>query len=712
MASRTRFGFPTSTGDATACCGRGLRARADTVVTGLVQCVDNLTVRNRLLSGHHFSGTVTVTGSGSANALTEAALCVQAGANFAGLTQHGQLSVVGNSCMTGPLAVSNLYGPVTVGADPSETNPAVTQLTVSGDSVILGALQSVQVDAAIGDIDVLTVAEGPVGPASGSLIAGRMSNTLVTVLLDTTYDNFVGVVAVAVSPTQFLTSLWYPTDSTGSSLDAFAVGDSYNLAVVSDLKGALAISATVTHTMPGANLALFTTDSGVGYNSAFVEVADELTDSPAPGTTVVVGYTDAAMGHTLYTVGVVADAHGQMFDSYTSLHVNVPNSFRTTRGVLGSPIFDYKNRLVGLVQYGTSDAAFPGTSKYKDCLFTGGAKARFIRYFLERVASSAGPDVLTLPVADSGRPILVFERGVAGLLPGGVAALNTYATTVSQSSQVLQVAAGSNVTHLGVVGPNNPSYPETVLKYAQASVSSLDRYVTAGGGTVTYTNSQVYTPTVWSNGTPQALCATGTGERSTNNQIIQSTPGNVEITNNTFVIQVTSSLTSTAFAVTTHGSANDKDTHRMVIVAWGNPASINSWFVGLGGAGLEPQLVEAWVAYYAGVGSTKPNLVWVGLVDNNFVFDSTTSASGLYNVTISKSSSAVTLGITQPSTSTTFSASYSYNSLYNIYDFITNATGTCTQFIAPTGATLQATTAGSSTVAIVDSTAPAGQLYP
>ncbi len=703
MASRTRFGFPTSTGDASACCNRGLRVRTDSVVTGPVQCVDNLTVRNRLVSGQHFSGTVTVTGSGSANALTESALCVQAGANFAGLTQHGQLSVVGGSCMSGPLAVSNVYGPLTVGADPAETNPALTQLTVGGDSLVQGTSTSIEVVAESGQIDELSVFEGPVGPAAGALVLGRVTSALLTVLIDTTYGTSVSVVATAVSPTQFVTTLWYPTDSSATGVTAFVVGDPYTVVASGLTSGALPIATTVTHVMPGANLALLTTDTGVGYQSVYVQVADETNDSPSPGTSVIVGYTDSLLGQTFYAAGSVADAHAQMFDSYTSVHTTLTATLGGIRGALGSPIFDYNNRLVAVVQYGTLEASYPSTSVYNNAP-PGGVKGRYIRYFLNQVAASPGTTTVAIPYVALSRPILVYERAVSGLVQGGVTVVGPYSTTVTPGTQVLELATGSETTNLAVSGSNNPSFPDTVLKYS-ATVSSLSQVITTGGGLLSLTSGTINTPSYWTNGIPAALCINPAGaEKSTTNRIAPITPTAIEITNNTFNITLNSSVGINSFAVSTHGSEKDKETHTMVILAWGYPGAINTWFRGLD----NPTIVEAWTTYYDALGTSKPNLYWAGLIGNEYVFASPGApvASGTYTINIMKTGPAVTLTINGGA----YTAAYTYKPLYDIYDYITTSVS-CEQSILVAGSAMTLSTGGSSVVAITSSTAGAGQLY-
>lgn len=700
---RNPMGF--AVGASSACSSPAPRAPSS-LPGSVTQAVDSLLVRDQLLTNRQFGAQLTLTGTGTSTPAAEAALVVKTSAVVEGISTHGALVVSGAACMQGTLTAPSVVGPMTISA-PATAGSSVPSpeslLTVEGIAVA-ESLFAAEVNAASTATDLLNALEAKVnllnattgvfetlnadvllqnGVPSGSLapaeIAALFAGALVAIVA-----GGVARTGIAVSPTSFLTS-------SASGLETLATAVS--VVFPQYLGSSVAAPGTVTNTMLAGNLALITLTAPVTVLApVFVAAALEGTDSPVPGTPLLMGTVDA-VGQFGFVPVTVQNAHAQMFEEYTSVHVNGTTTPLDNPGV-GAPLIDYSGRLVALVQYGTaSTATFFGDPLYGSMV--GGIKGRFIDYFLQQ--SALPVTSVALPVLSGssfGRPIQVLERATAsGLLPGGVAVTAATSTPVTSSTQALRVfttappAAGGPIL-LGNAGPNNPAMPEALLALAvnQNATQVGLLYTNASPDTPVTETSTSTTTSYWSSGLPvpsgetpgvpacDSLSPAQT-QVSTNMTLLRDTPAAGYFTS--VDLQCLNwgpgdPSSSASFAVSTHGNALDTDTHSFFVLAWGSLEGISLWIEGLGGNTAVVTIKEAWQTF---VSVTRPTylVAYGGNVAGTYTFYQYTPSSSAVGFDVSIDNSVLgeltVILDAQPSTTQTFLCP---SQTYNIYDFITD----------------------------------------
>lgn len=705
---RNAYGFPLSAGEYRAgnCCTTQLR-RAPQTDASSATSVESLIVRNTLITSKQLGGSLTLQGSGSSNPTYEAALCVKAGARIDGLSQHGQLRVLGDSCMSGPVAMSDVYGPVTVRANPTDAAPAPTQLTVVGDTATTSLIAEEANITNLAVAGLFTVNGLLAGPLANAEVITIINDSLVSICDATgTYQ----VTGVAVSPTSVLTvGTW-----DASAAATMTVGDSVKIIAPRIGAGNLALAGIVSKLMPSGNAALIVIDLAAGYSFPLpVDFADD--DSPAVGTPVVLGTGNVTLGSRNFMSGVVADTAASMFYDYTSIHVSVTESTNLNNGSTGAPIFNFKGHVIGMIQYGTLNSV-PAGGRVVYSQVAGGIKGRYLKYFVEStLASPVGLPSTGAPFATV-RGIGACERSVA-LAAGGVAnvAVGVPVTDADQLAVLSSTNLGS--IRLGEEGQNLPSFQDFILTAHLASDTAVD--VQNGSAAGTYTPADSYDASLWSpsKGPPSSLCASlATGaEGSTNFEGVYSgaNAGLNFVSVNFTAININGStlaLASGDFAATTNGSNKTFDTLRGTILNWGTSVGIANWFNGLSGA--DQAVKDAWTTAAAAYG-TLPTYIFVstGYSTSNIlvttIIDSTAVASRTVSI---MPTGASTLDVVIGGHGT-ITYSYATNN-YNLFSYITNAGvqfGSCK--LPLTSLTTSWNTGTTTTAAIVLSTAAPTPVY-
>ena len=652
----------------------------------VAQTVDTLMVRNQLLTNKQLGATLTLTGSGSARPTYEAALCVKAGAQFDGLTEHGLLRVRGNSCMRGPLSVSNLYGPVTVSADPTTTNPAGVQLTVDGgaETTSLATALLEADEATLGDVTALTASIGELnttvftvdgvlaGPFAPAVVTALVSNAAAAVRIvgpagpQQPEATFTGV---AVGPAAVLVAVTseYTTYHLGADITSIQVY------LPRYLGSAAAVAATVTSCMPAANLLLLSLSSlttSIFFGPA--AIANEVQDSPLPNTPMLVAYANVDTGTIGFTSAAVEDGFGQLFSEYTSVHVRPDAALPD--GALGGPIVDARGKLVALVQYGTPGAAVAyGASKYGRV--TGGVKARFLKFFLDNAEAAA---IVALPALQSGyvsRPITFGDRfgGISGLLAGGAAIAPTLTATSSQVMSIHKTTGTEFYQSLGTAGVNFPNIPEILL--ASYDSSAVYELYTSTPGTLTTSANACTDPAYWNNGAPYYPFNGSPIDplHPYSTSFLWATSRGVALSELTSLIVTgyTSGASGTNYAVSCHGTATDTQIHSGAIIAWGSLGSLEVYFAGLGGEGSSSSLTNtissAFADFASGLAPSVTNVFAVGgAVGDVYTFANVPTASSSQSVVLTKTPAGIDVAVG----ATTFN--FTYGSQYSIFDFTVN----------------------------------------
>jgi hypothetical protein len=472
--------------------------------SGVTQSIDNLMVRGRLLSNQQIGGTLTLQGSGGPNPTYEAALCVRAGANIQGLSQHGLLRVIGDSYMGGPVALSTMYGPVTLSNAPDAV-PVDEVFTVLGTATTT-ALNTGVVNAAIVNAPLLNTDEfiingyngGPFGPAITAALVGP---AVVSVFVPGG-QKFQGVV-VGTTQTILVCSTW----GSGGFPFSLSVNDTVTVTVSRPGLGEKAFPAIVTKVSATANLALLTHTTIYTQTVAVLAPEDEAT--PLPDSPVIVGTGRGDLGTNAFVSGIVSEPSALMLYEYTSLHVSLPTlgAASIPDASIGAPIFDLKGQLLALVQYGSPNSVYTGRGAVFATV-TGGVRANAISYFLS-TPGVAG--VVSFPVVSSSSPLPVRPIGrwerIPDLISGGLSKA-AVGTTTDPATQIMTFASSATLGiafPLGILGSNVPAFQDLLLQTPVAtgfSVTYGDMAVALPPTTTTVTGTAFDTATYWDNLTP------------------------------------------------------------------------------------------------------------------------------------------------------------------------------------------------------------------
>lgn len=688
-----------------------------------VQTVKTLMVEDQFVGNKLLVSSVTVTGSGSQRPTYEAALCVKAGAQFDGLTEHGLLRVRGQSCMQGPLAVGNIYGPVTVSADPSAPNPDTVQLVVEGtaqtDALLAGDVTTEVLAAGTANIAVLNstvltvdgVLAGPFAPAE---ITALISDA-VGVARFAVDESFKYFTCVAVGPGTFLVAV---TSTVMASAMSSGYGASVPVYLPRYLGSAVSVMGQIGKIMPAGNLLTVTVD-GLATSIFFdpeTDLAGEVEDSPLPNTPLIVAFANASTGIVNFTTASVEDGFGQLFSEFTAVHIRPTSPLPS--GALGAPIVNYRGKLVGLVQYGTPDAA----SAYNSSVYgtvTGGIKARFIKYFLATAAPSPAGTPIPMPCTSTTGPIRFTERMSASppLVSGGVSA-NPGSTVLA--TQVLKVSVPETVAEvMGCYGVNFPNLPEFLL----GTYGGPDSHITytlihasPASGTLTSAPGFASVIEYWNHGLPTAFTPEQNGLYSTAMTYVAS-----GATAGLTLLSVPFSITgiqntSGQFGVSTFGAVSDTQIHSGVIIAWGSKSELTNYFNGLTGAipGLANTIQQAWnqflttittVQHVLAVGGALP----VGVTQTlQFVFSDHSSSDGTADFVVTGGTTAQTLVV---SLNDSIIQTFNYAPLFGIFDLTVNGSS-CKLYNTALSDTFSYKEGASSTLVAPMSTSVPSPLYP
>jgi hypothetical protein len=604
---RNAQGYTASAGlyQAGACGQRALRAVSDEM-TGVTQSVDNLMVRHRLITNQQIGGTLTLQGNGSPDPTYEAALCVKAGANIQGLSQHGLLRVIGDSYMGGPVAMTQCYGPLNISNAPDAV-PVTEVLTVDGGASSISFFSQIittpliQTDVAI--VMDLAVQKkftfdgyyaGPLAAAELTALTSTWNVTLKATAGATTYT----VLGVAVSNSTILVP--YVLKASAPSVTLNNISDPLIITVQLSSGAFRALTVSVLRTMPTGNAALLKIDDSQGFLfGTFAELAPYLfdADTPEPGAPVLVitGDNNPSMGGTRSAVaGYVTEPSGQMFYEYTSLHVVLPtlqaqaSGAAMTDGSVGGAIYDYRGRLLAMLQYGTLNSVpdsvpVPSVGATLFQTTVGGIKARYLTLLTNPVPVGISAPIIDFPATNySVRGIGTLERSV-GLKTGGVtyAAVGSSATLSDQL--ISYTSANVSTVFLGSKGTNTPSYQDSVLRsYRDLNTTAAVVFADDLGLSDTYTDAQVWTTAYWNKGPPIItfpLSSSFCGYSNASTDFIKAKTGTL-----TQVLFNTGATPFSAQAVAmTHGYQTGEDSTTTFIVAWGNHAKLNTWFTGFSG---------------------------------------------------------------------------------------------------------------------------------
>lgn len=471
------------------------------------QCVSNLNVSGLLTFQNEQGATLTLTGTGRSAATKkyEAALCVEAGARVAGVSEHGELRVGGPSCMGGPLSVSDVYGPVAFSNGTGAGGPTVTVI----DGIETDTLQAILVDSGtVTAENVLTVQGYDASPLAGAHALAALQGAVVAVYNGGSTTS--GVVLANID----IASGTPPYAVFTSAIANFATGA---LHVVGDVVSIIthdthaAYAASVVLVCPALSLAVIVADAAAGFtpSGAILEVAGEEDDTPPAGTPVFLPRNTSELGGAPgFVSGVVSNASVSLFDTMTSVVLSVGSGVGALgNSDMGAPVLVVaadvpsgtpKVKLLTLLQHGCTDAATaygPFSAALASC--AGGLRSRYIKYVRNNVFNVALVTPLPVPVAVDGGGAPVQARGityaeratVAGLVPGGV-------WNITDAIQAVTVYDSSDVatnTAVGVLASNTPSVTDVVLALAQANTSITDVVVVPNGTPTTDTTCAVGT---------------------------------------------------------------------------------------------------------------------------------------------------------------------------------------------------------------------------
>ena len=246
-----------------------------------------------------------------------------------------------------------------------------------------------------------------------------------------------------------------------------------------------------------------------------------------------------------------------------------------TDGSVGGAIYDYRGRLLAMLQYGTLNSV-PSVGATLFQTTVGGIKARYLTLLTNPVGISAS--IIDFPATNySVRGIGTLERSV-GLKTGGVtfAAVGSSATLGDQL--ISYTSANVSTVFLGSKGTNTPSYQDSVLRSYRDGNSTATVVSADLGLSDTYNDAQVWTTAYWNKGPPIPL-SSFCGNSNASTDFIKAKTGTL-----TQVLFNTGATPFSAQAVAmTHGYQTGEDSTTTFIVAWGNRSKLNTWFTGFSG---------------------------------------------------------------------------------------------------------------------------------
>lgn len=519
------------------CQNSTLRVRQTGTVSGLVTCVDDLIVRNQLITNTQTGGTLTLNGSGSRNPTYEAALCVKTGARFDGLTQHKKLRVLEDSQFGGPATLPSIFGPTVVTTDPAGPGSAGPLLTVNGTGNFT-EVQAFAANVGILNSDSLSVAGYAVGPLATQEIILLLSDRL-CVVTATLGLQTLQTLGIAVDTNKVLTTLfWQGAGATASGAKAMVTGvvapastvapakvvvspiygggSAHDTITIHSVSGSAGL---VTLTVPGANLPPSNPLLFAGYQ--------DYADTPPAGTPVIIAYTDSVIGTILFAEGVISDPCAQLYAQYTTLQVTLTtNLLGLSNGANGGVIIDYRGVILGMLQYGNNLSAASTSVFYRT---VGGIKGRYINYYLKQTDATMPGVRLPIPTGTYAQCRNITPVGrLVGAPPGGVT-INSDGSVGVPADQIIKLSGvGTDpiTFQLGNLSQNNPSFTDSLLVLkdlgeiqAQATDAALGGGPTTITGTVNFyvgneggtRSCQPLTPAnTWENGCPNSLSYTPT----------------------------------------------------------------------------------------------------------------------------------------------------------------------------------------------------------
>lgn len=454
--SRGLLGFTAATVAAQPSCGLpplrlapcpGSPGAADTL------CVSSLNVAGTLTTNVQVGSTLTLLGTGTVlDSSLEAALCVQAGASIAGLSQHGQLRVVNDSCMGGPLSVSNVYGPTTVSFPPGGAAIGAALSVVGGaavdDLTATGAVVADTVQAA----SALIVNDYDASPMALADVWSRISSSVVTVCA-TVVDGFnsynimqQGFVVANPNPV--------PTGLPGSeyhqyvvvtSARAFLQPSASNLSTATPIlletgstvmlvfaNGTSSVAGTVAARCDPAGAAVITFNEPPTFAADAVPALtsfDNDEDTPLAGTPAFITVINPLSGGVEFQATSVADPSVSVLTTVTSLTVAVPTLYYesyygsyNSGPSMGGPIFiltplgggedtparNLTIKVAGMLLHGGASAVYtynsdPYNNESASLLGQfGGPRGRVLKHFTDEFFATSDvsptPSTLTLPL--------------------------------------------------------------------------------------------------------------------------------------------------------------------------------------------------------------------------------------------------------------------------------------------------------------------------
>lgn len=725
---RNTFGYPSWAGNYRAgnCCATELR-RVPVSSTADAQCVESLIVRNTLVSSKQLGGTLTLQGSGTSNPTFEAALCVKAGAQIQGLSEHGHLRVNGDSCMGGPLDVGTIYGPTTVTQNPNE-DPVASVLVVDGQAEVDTLLAATTNTGDLNVAGVFTVDGLIGGPLANATAIGLFSAFLVSIC-DGAGNQVTGV---AVGANEVLTtSVWNAATATNMTL-----AQAVTVVVPRPTGGDQAVDAVVDALSPTSLLAIVRVTGAFAFlNYAPIAGHEADEDSPPVGYPVIIGYGSTTLGSRGFTTGIVSDPAAQMFAEYTSLNVSVDDSNELLDGSTGAPVMNFAGKIIGLIQYGTANSDPGGSPIY--ATVAGGAKGRYLKYFVDAYFTNPVLGTYTLPVTTGVTgtgPIKACDRTTA-LAPGGVTTFPYVLPLVPADQYLFVEDTGFGTVRLGNISQNNPSYSDVVLKAADIGVSAVLTVHNAVPTTaVSISGATVFTSPYWSpaKGTPATVCATVCTTPTSTPTIVStnfesSADPVAQFTQVAFTISGLPSMqaapatpvtcgtcTIGEFSASFHGNTSDTIAHEHLQLVWGVYTAIDCFLLGFGGV-----MEEAWKSVRGGLDQSAANKIVVvgglgldGGTASTFSYKAIQQSSSAWgntlDVSITPNGAGMQVLLTPAGTgAAVLTTTEGQSATWNIFDYQTN---TCRGIIT-TPAAVDWDTGATTAASIVTSVAAPTRIY-
>jgi hypothetical protein len=562
--------------DRTACSTTLRYAPACPVVPPTI--INNLTVTGLFSACQQIGSTLTLTGTGGPNPMYEAALCVKAGAQFDGLTQHAKLRVLQDSDFIGAVKAPIMVGPVGI----SKPNSGPT-LTVDGETAT-DQLTALSGNIGLLNTDSIFTSGYAVGPLAASETLIAVAGRLCVVVNGTGTKQMIGF---AVSPNKIVT----PYSWTSAVLFADNVGfDAPDRIIQSGV-----LAPEIAYSCVGAGSGLSTCPAGnlsciqmptstpvLAPGTAKIANYTDGADTPFPGMLCVVAYTNLTLGSVQIAEGVITSSSLQMYNEYTSLQITLTSGRASLPpGANGAIVLDYTGTLLGIVQTGNTDSATLGTT-YSNTITA--IKGRYINYFLNNLAAVTALPSLSSYGYTTTRGIATNKR-VPANLPGGITTNANGSAIATEQILALTSAAYSNGFGLGTLGQNTPSFTDSLLHIkAQGGVTakvyssvpsgsvtvSGFNYVGAGGQ-VLWRNQQI----------PNSLSVPPGGNAAQTQFVASFSQGGVAITQNNVLLKNLAYVKPGEFIALQNGAANDSRPQYDAVLVAGDATAVSGFLSGL-----------------------------------------------------------------------------------------------------------------------------------